>query len=266
MSFAASWRHSSLPAPLVDRHQQPPWARRSATAAFVVSDGRTHRLCGRSLGKREVGHSKSYIIQDMDKYIREWVRSACVAWRYGEPGPDYYERIVQRLPAGLRSLLAAGIEEGPKFTLRGLTGKGPYAWFSKRSTPREPSPNWEYFVQAAEFVRLSRLAAAHGMTVTFEDQLMDLALYRDGRLVVCCEVKEKASQIQELLKDIKQYEQRRDLSQPDRGNDALRKAKYIVKRRPEYFALVAIGARLEYQVDYPPGKAFALHRDVIPWA
>ena len=63
--------------------------------------------------------------------IREWVRSASVAWRYGEPGPDYYERIVQRLPAGLRSLLAAGIEEGlilpegPKFTLRGLTGKGP---------------------------------------------------------------------------------------------------------------------------------------------
>jgi hypothetical protein len=208
----------------------------------------------------------------MDERLREWVRSACVAWRYSEPGPDYYERIAQRLPAGLQTLLAAGIEEGlilpqgPKFTLRGLAGKGPYAWFSKRSTRRTPSPNWEYFVQAAEFVRLSRLAAAHGMTVTFEDQLMDLALYRDGRLVVCCEVKEKASQIQAVLKGIKQYEQTINLNLPDRGNDALRKAKYIVRRRPEYFALVAIGARLEYQVAYPSDKAFALHRDVIPWA
>jgi hypothetical protein len=94
---------------------------------------------------------------------------------------------------------------------------------------------------------------------------MDLALYRDGRLVVCCEVKERASQIQDLVTRLRTYQQRIDPSQPDRGNDPLRKAKYIRLRRPEYLALAAIGARLEYRVAYPPDREFELVRDVIPW-
>ena len=102
------------------------------------------------------------------------------------------------------------------------------------------------------------------MTVTFEDQLMDVALYKDGRLFVYCKVKEKASQLQELLKGIKQHEKDVNLSQPDRGNDFLRKAKYLVRCRPDYLALVAIGARQEYRVMYPSGAAFVLHRDIIP--
>ena len=204
--------------------------------------------------------------------MRSWARAACEAWGYPEPDARFYERVERRLPAGLRALVAAGVEEGaiipagPKFTVRGLApGKGPYAWFSQRSAPREPSPNWEYFVQAAEFVRLSRIAAAHGLALTFEDQLMDLALYADGRLVVCCEVKERASQLQELATRLRGYQERIDPAWPDRGNDPLRKAKYIRRRRPEYLALAAIGARLEYRVTYPAGREFELTRDVIPW-
>lgn len=208
---------------------------------------------------------------DLTDYLREWVRAACDVWRYPEPGEAYYDRISRRLPEGLRTLVASGVTEGlivpqgHKFTLKGLPRKGPYAWFSKRSTPKEPSPNWGYFVHVAEFVRLSHLADSQGLRVTFEDELMDLALYREGRLVVSCEVKERASQIEALARGVRVYEAGVNLSQADRGNDPLRKAKYLVRRKPDYFSLVAIGARLEYRVNYPRDRAFALMRDVIPW-
>jgi hypothetical protein len=94
---------------------------------------------------------------------------------------------------------------------------------------------------------------------------MDLALYREDRLVVCCEVKERASQLQELVKGLRAYEKGINFSQPDRGNDPLRKAKYLVRRRPDYFSLVAIGARMEYHVRHQEGRTFELVRDVIPW-
>jgi hypothetical protein len=206
-----------------------------------------------------------------DSWLREWVGVACDAWHYPEPDEAYYERLRRRVPEGLRALIALGVAdglvvpEGAKFTLRGLPGKGPYAWFSRRSTPKEPTPNWEYFVQAAEFVRLTRIAVPRGFVVTFEDQLMDLGLYRDGRLIVCCEVKERAGQIHGLVKRMQQYESGVDLSQRDRGNDPLRKAKYLVTRRPEYLALVGIGVRLEYKVAYSEDRGFRLARDVIPW-
>ncbi len=206
-----------------------------------------------------------------DMCIRDWSRAACEAWRCPEPGDDYYERISRRLPDGLRSLIALGVGEGyiipdgAKFTLKGLPGKGPYAWFSRRSTPAAPSPNWEYFVQVAEFVRLSRIAGPHGFRVTFEDHLMDLALYDETRLLVCCEVKERASQAQELIRRIREYESGVNLAEADRGNDPLRKAKYIVKRQPPYFSVVAIGVRLEFRVRHLEGRRFELIRDVIPW-
>ena len=55
-----------------------------------------------------------------------------------------------------------------------------------------------------------------------------------------------------------------DLSAPDRHDDQLRKAKYIVKRKPEYFVGVAIGGRFEYKVIYDQERSFQLIRDVVP--
>lgn len=192
--------------------------------------------------------------EEFREFVQGWARAACEGWRYPEPGDEYYDRVFRRLPEGLRALIAAGVREdliipqGVKFRLKNLpVGKGSYAWFTRRSTPKEPSPNWEYFVQVAEFVRLSHIAQSQGLTVTFEDHLMDLALYREGRLVVCCEVKERASQLQELVKGLRAYEKGIDFSQPD------------------YFSLVAIGARMEYHVRYQEGRTFELVRNVIPW-
>ena len=93
---------------------------------------------------------------------------------------------------------------------------------------------------------------------------MDLAVYDGQRLLVCVEVKERTAQLQDLVKRLRTYEAAVNLSEPDRGNDSLRKAKYLVRRRPMYFCGVAIGTRVEYSVRYPEGKAFELVRDVIP--
>lgn len=87
-----------------------------------------------------------------DELVESWTQAACREWGYAPPGADYYERIARRLPDGLRALIARGVTEGvigcqgTKFVLNRLPGKGPYAWFSKRSVPHEPSPSWEYFV------------------------------------------------------------------------------------------------------------------------
>lgn len=174
--------------------------------------------------------------------FREWVESACKDWDYPVPPLEYYNKVYKRLPKDIRLLLAQGLADGliipngRMFTLRGLDpGKGPYNWFSRYISAKEPSPNWEYFVQVAEFVRLQPLAVSKGMSIAFEDDLMDLALYQDEKLVICCEVKERARQIQRLINEIMKYQPAVDFAVPDRGNDPLRKAKYIVKRRPDYF-------------------------------
>lgn len=211
-------------------------------------------------------------IEAFENHLVAWTRAACREWGWREPGHVYYERVANRLPEGLRALLSEGIEQGliipqgKTFTLKGLApGKGPYSWFSRHSAERGPNPNWEYFVQAAEFVRLGRIAERRHLTVTFEDYLMDLALYDGARLLVCVEVKERASQIELLIRQLRAYESAVPLSGADRGNDPLRKAKYIARRRPEYFCGVAIGLRLEYAVHYAEERAFRLVRDVVPW-
>jgi len=101
--------------------------------------------------------------------------------------------------------------------------------------------------------------------VTFQDDTMDIAVYKAGKLLVYYEVKEWADQLQKLIDRIKTYQSGVDLSVPDHGNDPLRKAKCIVKRKPEYFSGLAIGARFEYKVVYPEERSFRLVRDIIPW-
>lgn len=100
-------------------------------------------------------------------------------------------------------------------------------------------------MQAAEFVRLKTELEPKGYSVQFEDELMDISVYRGPDLVVCFEVKEQASQLGPLLKGIKLHGKGVELTSPDRANDPLRKAKYLIRRRPGYFGLLAIGSRLE---------------------
>ena len=203
--------------------------------------------------------------------FRTWVQFACNEWEYPFPDDEYFRNALSRLSVGIGDILAHGvasgivIEKGKQFILAGLPPhKGPYSWFS-RSRGKYPAPNWEYYVQAAEYIRLYERTRQHAdLTLTFEDDLMDLAVYESGTLLVCCEVKEKSSQLMRLIAGIKQHQDFIDYSLPDRGNDPLRKAKYIAKRRPQYFYGVAIGRKVEFSVDYPEGMAFRLKESLVP--
>jgi hypothetical protein len=208
----------------------------------------------------------------LDKLLRESIAAACAEWGWREPTDAYFTELHRRLPAGLRAIVARGhaesliVTNGWKFTLKDLTAaKGPYQWFSKRRWNNGPHPNWEYFVQVAEYVRLHRVAVTQDLRLTFEDDLMDLALYRGPDLLVCVEAKERMQQLEHLIKALRRYERAVDFSAPDRGNDPFRKAKYIVRHRPRYFCAVALGGHLEFRVDYPFGRAFLLSPDMIPW-
>jgi len=209
--------------------------------------------------------------QEFDNHFRDWVRAACEEWGYPVPSDRYYAKVYERLPEGLRTLLGFGlnngliISRGRTFTLTGLPStKGPYNWFSHDAAAREPAPNWEYFVHVAEFVQLHTIATVRDLSVTFEDDTMDIALYQGDKLIVYYEVKEGVFKLLELIEGIKGYQSDVDLTAPDRGNDPLRKAKCIAKRKPEYFVGVAIGARFEYKVIYLGDTSFQLVRDVVP--
>lgn len=206
-----------------------------------------------------------------DSSFGEWIQSACKEWNYPSPSADFYSNVEARLPDGLRAMLGLGLKKriilasGHTFTLQGLPSyKGPYNWFSRYTTAQTPSPNWEYYIQVAEFVRLSNALDGKGYTLTFEDNLMDIGIYKKDRLLVFLEAKEKASQVPGLLQGIKRYEEHLDLLERDRGKDPLRKAKYIVQHKPEYFCIFAIGVRREFRIDYPDDKAFKLYEDMIP--
>jgi hypothetical protein len=212
------------------------------------------------------------MIAYFDRYIRNCAIHACSDWGYPDPHDDYFIKMYRRLPEGLRYLLGTGVKRGliiPKgrsFSLKGLSSdKGPYNWFSRSAETTEPAPNWEYYVQVAEYIRLYPIAKSKNLILKFEDDLMDLALYKDKKVLVCIEVKERATQLEKLIAEIKSYRQQIDYKVNDRGNDALRKAKYIDKQRPEYFCGVAIGAKHEYRVSYPDGHAFELTKDQIPY-
>jgi hypothetical protein len=125
--------------------------------------------------------------------------------------------------------------------------------------------NWEYFVQVAEYLRVREATARHGFTVWFEDALMDVTVRRVSELLWAIEVKEKARQLPVLLEQLREHAVGVDLDAADRGNDPLRKAKYLVKHRPPYFSLVAIGERRDFSVTYTEG-GFHLREDLVPYA
>jgi hypothetical protein len=209
--------------------------------------------------------------EHFDNLFSEWANLAAHEWGYPEPSDDFYSKFNRRIPEGIRSTLSRGlangiiIPKGHKFTLAGLTEGKRYSWFSKFTSAKEPAPNWEYFVHVALYTKLFSYAEKNNLKLTFEDNLMDLALYNNKELVVCIEVKEAPSQIEKLLSQIRKYQDDVDYTVPDRGNDALRKAKYIISRKPEYFCLYSLGARLDFKIAYPDIKSFILEKDIVPW-
>lgn len=204
-----------------------------------------------------------------DQAFRSWAEAACAAWDYEPVSEAWIDDAYRRLPLGLRLTLGHGLTSGAIQTVEGFKfqlphlpeGKGPYAWLGKSAT-EAPAVHWEYYVQVAEYVRL--LESTGNRVVSFEDDLMDVTVYDAGEVILACEVKERSGQLGPLLEGIRKYGRGFDAEAPDRGNDSLRKAKYISKARPRYFSLVAIGHRREFSVDYQPDGTWMLVDDVVP--
>lgn len=198
--------------------------------------------------------------------------AACREWGYPDLPSTWMPAVLSRLPPGLRQALADAIEgeiirvvSGHRFTLSGLApGKGPYAFFS-RSSKRVPAPNWEYFVQAAEYGRIVRAVGRSDLRVSFEDDLMDISVSAGDRVLWCIEVKEKGRDLDPLLSGLRRVGVKADLTSPDRHNDPLRKSKYLLRHQPPYFSLVAVGRRLDFSVIYR-AHGFDLTEDLVPLA
>ena len=215
--------------------------------------------------------------KQFDKFLRKVVKRTCKEWDYITPPDDYYLNIYSHLPLGLRVIIASGLSSGliddvgvsktksAGFRPVGVSEKkGPYSWFSRDNKKRQPSPNWEYFVQLSEYIRLYEAFKTKNVELKFEDDLMDIGIYRKKRLWVCCEIKEKSSKAQNLICRLKKYQTANKLLDFDRGNDPLRKAKYIVNLKPQYFYLVSIGRRFEFRIEYPDNMQFQLVEDLVP--
>jgi hypothetical protein len=205
------------------------------------------------------------------------VKRTCNEWGYEIPNDEYYKKIYERLPYGLQAILSFGLSadliddvglsntKSAGFRPYGVPkSKGPYSWFEHDNANKQPRPCWEYYVHISEYIRLYESFKSKNIELKFEDNLMDIGLYKDGNLWVCCEIKEKSSQAKKLIREIKQYQIASELPDSDRGNDYLRKAKYIAKFKPEYFFVVSLGRRYEFRVEYPPNLNFQLVEDLVP--
>ena len=203
--------------------------------------------------------------------FKEWAASASDEWSLPAANQEFFDAALARIPEAVQMWVAKGVVDGivdpngHKFTLKGLSDKkGPYDWFSNYKTAGKLGVNWEWFIHAAEYVRLFSVGQPEGMRLEFEDDLMDCSIYRNEQLIVCIEIKEKAGQLRELVAELRKLGSAAEFPEEDRHNDPLRKAKYIAKHRPRYFTGVAPGLRETFRVEYPEGVAFKLVRDLLP--
>ena len=126
------------------------------------------------------------------------------------------------------------------------------------------APWWELFVQLADYGWLRSIAERYGQRVWLEDRLMDLTVSAGDRLILYVEHKEKSAFAEKLLEGMRYYgDTGFKLDDPDRGNDPLRKAKYLVRDRahPIYFGLSSVGYRKLFKVEYADGNCFQLIED-----
>jgi hypothetical protein len=143
------------------------------------------------------------------------------------------------------------------------TGSRGGQWVLGHAGAGRVDPCWEVYVQLADYSRIRTVAERHRLTARLEDRLMDITVYAGNNLFLYVENKTKKEDAIRLLERMREYGNTGfDLSDPDRGNDPLRKAKYLVRdgSHPHYFGLSAIGFEQMFRVEYfEEGNRFMLH-------
>ena len=206
-----------------------------------------------------------------ERHFNYWVRCACAEQYRQVPGDEFYRTFRQHVGdetvnwIGWALKTGLIVEEAHRFrVLGGQTG--PFRWFSRRDwMGYSLHPNWEAYFHVAFFVRLRAPCEEKGITLTFEDKNMDLAVWRDEKLLWCIEVKVNWVRVQSLIAGLRQLGQEGvALAAEDRGNDPLRKAKYLILSKPTFFSVLEPGLEHHFQVEYEESNRFHLRESEPP--
>lgn len=206
--------------------------------------------------------------------FRGWINALNKVKGYDADPDEVLDRFEAKIPQeSLRQIGAAFIngwlqnepESDRKYFVKESDRKGPKGgqWTVGHVGEGRIDANPELHVQLADYGRLRTVAEKHGLTVRLEDQLMDITVYAGNKLVLYVENKATKQGAIRLLKRMKEYGRDGfDLSDPDKGNDYLKKSKYLVRNQayPEYFGLSAIDYEKMFRVEYlETGNRFILH-------
>lgn len=134
-----------------------------------------------------------------------------------------------------------------------LSNKGQYDAFTL---------NREYFIQFATFTSLIVDYGYPTADCAFEYHLMDICIFQKGRPYIYVETKVSDHPSRKLIEELSNTYGNQIIAlqdQPDRGIDALRKAKYIFRDRPEYFSVINPMQKYHFQVEYSE-KGFSLEK------
>ena len=191
--------------------------------------------------KKAEQSSKSF-----DALFDNWANEAVAIAQFAGKSPE--DRIPVSVQMKVAKLWEIGIcYPGSKpacFRMADAKGGGPYNWFSYYPSNKTIYTNREYFVQVAAFHDLvieygypeSWLTFEYNESVPPVSLAIDIGIQLPDGQKAFVEVKERKEQWEALILAVKAIGREGvDLVEPDRGNDALRKAKYIAAGRPESF-------------------------------
>ena len=207
--------------------------------------------------------------------FRRWVAAHNVEKGFSSDPDEMLEVLSKRIPIDRQQQIGAALLNGWIETEK-EPGRGYFVRESDRTGPRggqfvlihqghgRVAPCWELFVQLADYGWLRSIAEYHGLNVQLEDRLMDLTVCDGDSLVLYVENKTSRADVDKLLPAFVEYGRSGfGLADADKGNDPLRKAKYLVRpgSHPPYMGISAIGFRELYSVVYGEGNTFKLRED-----
>ncbi len=113
--------------------------------------------------------------------------------------------------------------------------------------------NREYFTQFAAFVELIEKYGYAIENCQFEYHMMDICVFLNGKPFIYIETKVSDYETKKLIDEIKEVYSKDLLKYqnlPDRGNDPLRKAKYIFSDRSEFLKIITPNNSFSYSIGY----------------
>jgi hypothetical protein len=214
--------------------------------------------------------------------FRRWVRAHNATHAYDSSADELLGRLEKRIPSDALAHIGSAYMNGWLVT-ESDPGRGYFVREADRPGRRggqtslvhrgngAVDPWWELFVQLGDYAWLRTIAGRYGQYLKLEDQLMDLTVRSGTRLLLYVEHKETEKLAKSLLREMVEYGKSGfGLADPDKGNDPLRKAKYLVKENshPLYFGLSAVGYKQLFRVEYLDGteNRFNLTPDNRPFA